>query len=169
MIFWPRRSGPCRRRGPFYTLVYTYIYSYTCHPIHQLVTPICKKKWFRSTYTNWTLQPNDNTYQVLGTTYWFDFIQRIWQTFLLEAADKWSAIPLLLCCNTRLAQLRRLRFQFQVKPSLPHYALLMRKNVPISSCTNIYFIPVSYNLTSELRSSGPAEAAHAGGGAPFTP
>ena len=37
------------------------------------------------------------------------------------------------------------------------------------SCTNIYFIPVSYSLTSELRSSGPAEAAHVGGGAPFTP
>ena len=37
------------------------------------------------------------------------------------------------------------------------------------SCTNIYFIPVSYSLTSELWSSGPAEAAHEGGGAPFTP
>ena len=60
----------------------------------------------------------------------FDFIQRIRQSFLLEAADKRSAIPLLLCCNTHLAQLRRLRFQFQLKPSLPHYALLMRKIVP---------------------------------------
>ena len=37
------------------------------------------------------------------------------------------------------------------------------------SCTNIYFIPVSYGFTSELLSSGPAEAAHVGGGAPFTP
>ena len=35
------------------------------------------------------------------------------------------------------------------------------------SC-NIYFIPASCSLTSELRSSGPAEAAHVGGGAPFT-
>ena len=33
--------------------------------------------------------------------------------FLLEAADKWSTIPLLLCRNARLAQLRRLRLQFQ--------------------------------------------------------
>ena len=31
------------------------------------------------------------------------------------------------------------------------------------------FIPASYSLTSELWSSGPAEAAHVGGGAPFTP
>ena len=37
------------------------------------------------------------------------------------------------------------------------------------SCTNIYFIPVSYCLTSELWSADPAEAAHVGGGAPFTP
>ena len=37
------------------------------------------------------------------------------------------------------------------------------------SCTNIYFIPVSYSLTSEIRSSGPAEAAHVGDAAPFTP
>ena len=36
------------------------------------------------------------------------------------------------------------------------------------SCTNIYFIRVSYSLTSEFW-SGPAEAAHVGGGAPFTP
>ena len=43
-----------------------------------------------------------------------DSIQQcVWQTFLLEAADKGSAIPLLLCCNTRPAQLRRLRLQFQ--------------------------------------------------------
>ena len=35
------------------------------------------------------------------------------------------------------------------------------------SCT-IYFIPVSYSLTSELWSSGAAEAVHVGGGAPFT-
>ena len=31
----------------------------------------------------------------------FDFMQHIWQTFLLETADKWSVIPLLLR-NTRL-------------------------------------------------------------------
>ena len=37
------------------------------------------------------------------------------------------------------------------------------------SCINIYFIPVPYSLTSELWSSGPAEAAHVGDGAPFTP
>ena len=37
------------------------------------------------------------------------------------------------------------------------------------SCTNIYFVPVSYSLTSELWSSGPDEAAHVGGGGPFTP
>ena len=86
----------------------------------------------------------------------FDFIQRISHTFLFEAADKWSAIPLLLCCNTRLAQLRRLKFQFQFD-----YALLMNKNVPSIAQTFI--------LTSELWSSGPAEAAHVRGGAPFTP
>ena len=34
---------------------------------------------------------------------------------------------------------------------------------------NIYFTPVSYSLTSELWSSGPAEAAHVGAGAPFSP
>ena len=37
------------------------------------------------------------------------------------------------------------------------------------SCTKKYFIPVSYSLTSALLSSRPAEAAHVGGGAPFTP
>ena len=37
------------------------------------------------------------------------------------------------------------------------------------SCTNIYFIPVSYSLISDLWSSDPAEAAHVGGGAHFTP
>ena len=37
------------------------------------------------------------------------------------------------------------------------------------SYTNIYFVPVSYSLTSELWSSGPVEAPHVGGGAPFTP
>ena len=37
------------------------------------------------------------------------------------------------------------------------------------SCTNIYFILVSYSLTSELWYCGPAEAAHVGGEAPFTP
>ena len=37
------------------------------------------------------------------------------------------------------------------------------------SCTNVYFIPVSYSLTSELWSSGPTEAAHVGGGDPFKP
>ena len=29
MIFWPRRSRPCRRRGPFYTLEYTWYLVYT--------------------------------------------------------------------------------------------------------------------------------------------
>ena len=37
------------------------------------------------------------------------------------------------------------------------------------SCTNIYFTPISCRLTSELRSFGPSEAAHAGGGASFAP
>ena len=37
------------------------------------------------------------------------------------------------------------------------------------SCTNIYYFPVSYSLTSELRSSGPVGAAHVGGEASFTP
>ena len=73
----------------------------------------------------------------------FDCIQRIGQTFLLDAADKWSAIPLILCCNTRLAQLGRLRFQFQLKQSLPHYALLMRKNVPFLAPT---FILSGYHI-----------------------
>ena len=96
----------------------------------------------------------------------FDFIQRIWQTFLLETADKWSAIPLLLCCNTRLAYLRRLRFQFQSVLATPRAFDAEKYSI---SCTNIYFIPVSYSLTSESWSSGPAEAAHVGGGAHFTP
>ena len=37
------------------------------------------------------------------------------------------------------------------------------------SYSNIYFFPVSYSLTSELWHSGPAEAAHVNGGAPFAP
>ena len=87
----------------------------------------------------------------------FDFIKRILQTFLLEAADKWNAIPLLPCCNTRLAQLRRLRFPFQLKPPLPHYALLMRKNVPSLVPTFIlsrYHIayPPSYDLLAPPKS-----------------
>ena len=88
--------------------------------------------------------------------------------FLLEAADKWSAIrvPLLLFCNTRLAQLRRLKFQFQ--SVLATLRAFDAEKCSIS-CTNIYFIPVSYSLTSELWFSGPAEAAHVGGGGPFTP
>ena len=77
----------------------------------------------------------------------FDFIQRISQTFLFQAADKWSVIPLLLCCNTRLAQLRRLRFQFQ--PVLATLRAFDAEKCYIS-CTNIYSIPGSYRLTSEL-------------------
>ena len=76
----------------------------------------------------------------------FDFIQRIWQTLLLEAADKWSAIPLLLCCNTRLEQLTGLRLRFQsVLATLRAFDV---EKCPIS-CTNMYFVPVSYSLTSE--------------------
>ena len=37
------------------------------------------------------------------------------------------------------------------------------------SCTNIPYILSQYNLTSKLLFSGPTEAAHVGGGAPFTP
>ena len=37
------------------------------------------------------------------------------------------------------------------------------------SCTNIPYILSQYISTSKLLSSGPAEAAHLGGGAPFTP
>ena len=96
----------------------------------------------------------------------FDFIERIEQTFILEAADKWSDIPLLPCCNTRLAQLRRLRCQFQSVLATLHALDAEKYSI---SCTIIYFIPVSYSLTSELSPSGPAEAAHVGGGAPFTP
>ena len=72
-----------------------------------------------------------------------------------------SAIPLLLCCNTRLAQLKRLRLQFQS-------VLATLRGFDAEKCsiswTNIYFIPVSYSLTSELWSSGPAEAAHVAAG-----
>ena len=77
----------------------------------------------------------------------FDFIQRIRKTFLLEAADKWSALRLLLCCNTRLAQLRRLRLQFQ--SVLATLRAFDAEKCAIF-CTNIYFIPVSYSLTCEL-------------------
>ena len=80
------------------------------------------------------------------------FFQRIWQAFL-EAADQWSAIPLLICCNTRLTQLRRLSFQFQLKPSLPHYALLMRKNVPSLAPTFIRAKRVSNWYTPQKKSA----------------
>ena len=71
-----------------------------------------------------------------------DFIQRIGRTFLFEAADKWGSIPLLLCCNTRLAQqLNRLKLQF---PSvLATLRALDAENCSISS-TNIYFISLPY-------------------------
>ena len=39
------------------------------------------------------------------------------------------------CCNTRLTQLRRLTLQFQSKPSLPHYAPLIRKCFPFLAPT----------------------------------
>ena len=88
----------------------------------------------------------------------FDFIQRIiWQTFLLKAADNWNAVPLLLCCNTRLAELRWLRLQFQSVLATLRAFDAEKCSV---SCANIFFFSVSYSLTSELRSSGPAEAAH---------
>ena len=42
---------------------------------------------------------------------------------------------LLYYCNTRLTQLRRLAFQFQLKPSLPHCAPLIRKCFPFLAPT----------------------------------
>ena len=72
-------------------------------------------------------------------------------------------------CDIRLTQLRRLSFQFQLKPSLPHYAPLIRKYFPSLAPTYIPCILSQFSLTSKLLSSGPAEAAHVGSGAPFTP
>ena len=54
---------------------------------------------------------------------------------------------LLVYSNTRLTQLRRLRFQFQLKPSLPRNALLIRKYFP--SLLALILLIVS-RYTSEL-------------------
>ena len=99
----------------------------------------------------------------------FDFIQRIWQTFLLEAADKWSAIPCYYAA-TRVSHSWGgwgCNFNWS-RPCHTTYALLMWKTFHLLH-QHLFFIPVSHNLTSELWSSGPAEAAHEGAGAPFSP
>ena len=98
-----------------------------------------------------------------------DFIQRIWQTFLLEDADKWSAIPLpatMLQHASRTAEAAE--GSISIEAALATLRAFDTEKRPIS-CTNIYFILVSYSLTSELWSSGPTEAAHVGGGDPFKP
>ena len=59
-------------------------------------------------------------------------------------------------------QLGQLRFQFQLKPSLPRNALLMRKYFPYILALNIIDSILVY-----LRVVISAEAAHVGGGAPF--
>ena len=58
-------------------------------------------------------------------------------------------------------------FNFILKPSLPHYAF--DPEMFSISWTNLPYSLSQYNLTSKLLSSGPAEGAHVGGGAPLTP
>ena len=92
----------------------------------------------------------------------FDRIQRIWQTFLSEAADKWSDIPLLLCCIMRVAQLRRLRLQFQsVLVTLPAFDAEKRSIFRPALILSRNYIdePPSYDLLASpkqlLQAAGP--------------
>ena len=52
-----------------------------------------------------------------------------------------GVLLLLLYCNTRLTQLRRLSFQFQLNPSLAHYAPLIRKCFPFLAPKHRIFHP----------------------------
>ena len=58
---------------------------------------------------------------------------------------------------------------FHYNWSRPCRTTRLRSGIISISCTNIPYILSHYNLVSNLLSSGPAEAAHVGGGAPVTP
>ena len=77
----------------------------------------------------------------------FDFIQRIRQTFLLEANDKWSAIVYPCYYAATRAQLRRLRLQFQ--SVLATLRVMMRKNTHLLH-QHLFYPGITYSLTSEL-------------------
>ena len=89
------------------------------------------------------------------------------QFFHYKGSDKWSATP-----ATLLYHASHTFEASEVSISIEAVLATLRAFDPEMlsiSCTNIPYILSQYNLTSKLLSSGPAEAAHVGGGAPFTP
>ena len=70
----------------------------------------------------------------------------IWPTSIIKPQINGVLLLLLYCCNTRLTQLRCLRFQFQLKPSLPHYSPLIQNVFHFLHQHTVYFIPVQLDF-----------------------
>ena len=88
--------------------------------------------------------------------------------FLLEAKDKWnSPTPAYILQHaSRTAEAAEVSTSFEAVVATLRVFGARTTSI---SCTKIYFIPVSYSVTSELRSSGHAEATHVGDRTRFTP